>query len=98
MARGKKRQTTLPGTVEAKNTEVSAAAEAYEEARNSRQEFGREERTLKLKLIEAMKKHTLSEYRDGEAVPPYKVKLSEGSTKVKVIREGGDDDSSDGEE
>jgi hypothetical protein len=82
----KRKQMQIPGTERPSFPKVDVAAEQYEKARDSRMKKSEAEHDAKLALIEAMKKHKLSVYRDDNATPPIVVTLADGDPKVKVTR------------
>lgn len=94
---GKGRQTRIPGTENSEIAEVNAAAEAYVDARDARMKKTEKEVEAKEALIEVMKKHGLSVYKDDDATPPLIVTLSPGKDKVKVTRAEDEADDDDGE-
>ena len=87
-----KKQTSIPGTEPKSITEVDTAAEAYVEARDERMALTEKEVEAKDALINVMKKHDLSVYRDDEADPPLVVTIIPGVDKVKVSRVTDGDD------
>jgi len=91
------RQIAIPGTEEKKIKELDDAAMAYVKERDERIALSRKEKTAKDALIAAMKKHGKNVYRDPDAAPPYTVTLTEGKDKIKVERDGSEDDSNDSE-
>jgi len=92
MANTAKKQTHIPGTEPKSIKEVDTAAEAYVEARDERMALTEKEVEAKDALINVMKKHDLSVYRDDEADPPLVVTIIPGVDKVKVSRVTDGDD------
>lgn len=80
------RQLEVPGTERQNIPEVMDAAEAYETARDKRMALTEEESTAKTALVEVMKKHNLTVYKDPNAVPPILVTRKPGKDSVKVER------------
>ena len=70
-----KRQLEIAGTERPTIEEVDAAAESYVEQRDKRMHLSEKEKAAKTALIEVMKKHKLSVYRDMSADPPLTVML-----------------------
>lgn len=81
-----KRQMEVPGTERKHIKEVVDAASGYEDARDKRMKLTEKEASAKESLIEVMKKHKLTVYRDDEAVPPILVTLKPGKDAIKVER------------
>jgi hypothetical protein len=81
-----KKQLAIRGTEPKTIKELDDAAEAYVDARDKRIERTEKETEAKEALIEVMKKHELSVYRDDTASPPLVVTLVPGKDNVKVSR------------
>lgn len=64
-----KRQLEIAGTEQKRIKEVVDAAEAYVEQRDKRIALSAKEKAQKAALVEVMKKHSLTVYRDMEADP-----------------------------
>lgn len=94
MARTKK-QLQVPGTENRKIKELDTAAESYVEARDKRMAHTELETETREALIAVMKKHSLTVYKDDDAVPPFIITLTPGKDKVKVTRDEGDDGDSE---
>lgn len=94
------KQAQIPGTEVPTITEVNVAAEAYVEARDARMAKTPAEVSAKETLIEVMKKHSLTTYRDDDATPPLIVTLKPGKDKVRVepAESDEDEDGAEGED
>lgn len=86
-----RKQLRIAGTEEKKNREIDHAAEAYVEARDERMQHTETESEAKNALIQVMKKHNLTVYRDDDAAPPLVVTLVPGEDKVKVTQQKEDE-------
>lgn len=90
------RQKELSGIEKESVKEIEEAAESYVEARDKRMKLTEKEVERKAALIEVMRKHKRTVYRDDNAAPPLLVTLKEGTVSVKVTRvdgvDGGDGD------
>ena len=73
-------QTRIPGTEPKKIAEVEKAAKQYRQDRDARMELLADEVESRAKLMEAMTKHGLTEYKYDDQ----EVRIVEGETKVKV--------------
>lgn len=89
---GRRKQTSIPGTEPKTIPEVSEAAEAYREARDTRMAMTDQEVSAHDKLLAVMEQHKLEHYKDADASPPFEVKLKIGKKKVKVKSLGAPDD------
>lgn len=76
------RQAQVPGTERNKHLDLSEAAEAYQELKESRMDLLKEEIKAKEKLKDMMKSHGLEDYVDDEL--GLEVVLEHGTTNVKV--------------
>lgn len=81
------KQSEIPGTERKRVKEIDDAAEGYVKARDARMKLTEKEVEMRDALVEAMRKHSLSVYRDSEASPPLLVLLKEGKATVKVTTE-----------
>jgi hypothetical protein len=78
------RQKELAGVEKESVKEIEAAAEAYVDARDKRMRLTEKEVEAKTTLIEVMRKHKRTVYRDDNAAPPLLITLKEGAVSVKV--------------
>ena len=85
------RQPKIKGTERETIKEVNDAAESYVTERDKRMKMTEKEVSAKEKLVEVMKKHELSIYKDDEADPPLIVTLTPGKDVVKVTRDESDE-------
>lgn len=70
----------LPGLEQKKIAEITKAAEAYVEVRDPRMDLTRKEHDKKGELIQLMKKHGLTSYRDDDL----SIELIPGKDTLKV--------------
>jgi len=91
------KQTKLAGTQCEHLPDVTAAAEAYVEARDARQRLTTDEVATRGALSEAMRKHDLPFYEDEDAGLRVKVTTSTPTTKIQVERIKAEPDEGDGE-
>lgn len=75
----KPKQVNVPGTERKIHKDITAAAEAYVEARDERMEWTKHEVESNEKLVKTMEKHELTEYIDEDAelhvtIPEHKIK------------------------
>jgi hypothetical protein len=88
-----KRQARIPGTEPKRIKEVGDAAEAYVDMRDKRMKLTEKESEAKLSLIEVMKKHGLTVYKDEDAAPPLVVTLkTKDGVKVEELGDGAESD------
>lgn len=91
-----KKQLEIVGTERPTIEEVDATAEAFVTQRDKRMAMGVKEKAAKLALIEAMKKHKLTVYRDMSASPPLTVMLSaKDDVKVTEANTGNEEEGDD---
>lgn len=90
-----KRQKALPGLEKETIGEVDTAAEAYVKERDKRMTMTEKEVAAKDKLIEVMRKHKLTIYKDDNAEPPLIVTLTDGKPVIKVTRDESDEEAAE---
>ena len=72
--------------------EVDDAAEQYVKERDKRMTMTEKEVEAKQALIDVMRKHKLTVYKDDNVDPPLIVTLADGKPVVKVTRDESDED------
>lgn len=90
-----KRQSRLPGMEGRRIKEIEDAADAYVVERDKRMKLTKKEVEAKTKLIEMMKKHDKTIYKDEDADPPYIVTLVTGKEQVKVTVDESDEEAAE---
>lgn len=93
-----RKQKTLPGMERKVIKEVSDAAEAYVEARDTRMAHTVKEADQKEALLAVMEKNKLEVYTDPDAVPPFTVTIKKGKANVKVEKRDASADEDDDKE
>jgi hypothetical protein len=90
-----KKQLKIPGTEGETIKELNDAAEAYVTERDKRMKLTEKEVAAKDTLINVMKNHKLSVYKDDDADPPLIITLTAGKDQLKVTREESDEDAAE---
>jgi hypothetical protein len=89
----RRKQGELPGMEREQIKEVDDAAEAYRDARDARMKKTETEKESKDALIEVMRKHKLTVYRDESVDPPLVITLvDKTNVKVTEVEDGAQDE------
>jgi hypothetical protein len=90
-----KKQLKIPGTETKSIKEIDDAAESYIIERDKRMKLTKKEVDAKVTLIEVMKKHKLTVYKDDDSDPPVVITLTAGKDQIKVTQDESDEEAAE---